>query len=304
MRFSVWPTLSQPWADVLAVVRHAEATGWDGVYVADHFMGSGGDWGPDTTPNLEATGALAALAAATTRVRLGTLVLGNTYRHPAVVANWAATVDHVSNGRLLLGIGAGWQENEHEQYGIDLPPPGERIARFEEACLVLKGLLREERTTVSGAHYEVANAVAEPKPVQDPLPILIGGKGDRMMGVIARHADEWNMWGLADDIAERSSVLERRCEAIGRDPRTIKHSAQALVRLTDDRAQAKAFLAGTGGRAAIAGTTDDVIAACDAWREVGLDEVIVPDFTLGRGAAKLERLDAIIESVGPQFRDQ
>jgi alkanesulfonate monooxygenase SsuD/methylene tetrahydromethanopterin reductase-like flavin-dependent oxidoreductase (luciferase family) len=150
MRFSVWPTLSQPWADVLAVVRHAEATGWDGVYVADHFMGSGGDWGPDTTPNLEATGALAALAAATDRVRLGTLVLGNTYRHPAVVANWAATVDHVSNGRLLLGIGAGWQENEHEQYGIDLPSPGELIARFEEACLVLKGLLRDERTTMGG----------------------------------------------------------------------------------------------------------------------------------------------------------
>ncbi len=304
MRFSVWPTLSQPWDDVLAVVRHAESTGWDGVYVADHFMGSGGDWGPDTTPNLEATGALAALAAATDRVRLGTLVLGNTYRHPAVVANWAATVDQVSSGRLLLGVGAGWQENEHEQYGIELPPPGERIARFEEACLVLKGLLRQERTTVGGAHYRLTDAVAEPKPVQDPLPILIGGKGDRMMGVVARHADEWNMWGLAPDIAERLAVLERRCEAIGRDPGTIQHSAQALVRLTDDRAQAEAFLAGTGGRAAIAGTAAEFVAACEAWLAVGLDEVIVPDFTLGRGAAKLERLDALIEAVTPGFRGQ
>lgn len=131
MRFSIWPSLQQPWSDVLEVARHAEATGWDGVYVADHFMGSGGDFGPDTTPTHEATASLAALAAVTERVRLGTLVLGNTYRHPAVVANWAATVDHVSGGRLLLGIGAGWQENEHQQYGIELPPPRERLDRFE-----------------------------------------------------------------------------------------------------------------------------------------------------------------------------
>jgi F420-dependent oxidoreductase-like protein len=297
MRFSVWPNLSQPWTDVVDVVRHAEATGWDGIYVADHFMGSGGEFGPDTTPNFEATATLAALAAVTERVRLGSLVFGNTYRHPAVLANWAATVDHISNGRLLLGIGAGWQENEHEQYGIELPPPGERIARFEEACLVLKGLLRQERTTVGGVHYRLADAAAEPKPVQDPLPLLIGGKGDRMMGVVARHADEWNMWGLADAIAERTAVLERRCEAIGRDPGTIQRSAQALVRLTDDRAKADAFLAGTGGRAAIAGTTDDLIAAVEAWQAVGLDEVIIPDFTLGRGPAKLERLDVILEAV-------
>ena len=304
MRFSIWPNLAQPWSEVLGIARHAEATGWDGVYVADHFMGSGGEFGPDTTPNLEATAALAALAAATDRVRLGSLVLGNTYRHPAVLASWAASVDHVSNGRLLLGIGTGWQENEHEQYGIELPPPGERVARFEEACLVLKGLLREERTTMGGKYYQLTDAVSEPKPIQSPLPVLIGGKGDRMLGVVARHADEWNMWGLADTIAERSAELDSRCEAVGRDPATIARSAQALVRLTDDRAKADAFLAGTGGRAAIAGTTDDVIAAVEAWRAVGLDEVIVPDFALGSGAAKRDRMDAIIESVAAQFRDQ
>lgn len=302
MRFSVWPSLSQPWADVLEVTTHAEATGWDGVYVADHFMGSGGDWGPDTTPNLEATATLPALAMATERLRLGTLVLGNTYRHPAVLASWAATTDHVSGGRLLLGIGAGWQENEHEQYGIDLPPPGRRIERFEEACLVLKGLLRDERTTMGGRHYQLTDAVSEPKPLQQPLPLLIGGKGDRMLGVVARHADEWNMWGLADTIAERSAVLDRRCEAVGRDPGSIKRSAQALVLLTDDRAEADVFLAGTGGRAAVAGTTDDLLDAVVAWQAVGLDEVIVPDFTLGRGARRLERLDAIIDAVTPAFR--
>ncbi|MET0726999.1 MAG: TIGR03560 family F420-dependent LLM class oxidoreductase [Acidimicrobiales bacterium] len=304
MRFSIWPSLSQPWADVLEVARHAEGTGWDGVYVADHFMGSGGEFGPDTTPNFEATAALAALAVATDRVRLGSLVLGSTYRHPAVVANWAATVDHASHGRLVLGVGAGWQENEHAQYGIELPPPGVRIARFEEACTVLRGLLREERTSFEGEHYRLTAAVAEPKPVQRPLPLLIGGKGDRMMGVVARHADEWNMWGLAGTIAERSAVLERRCEAVGRDPGTIRRSAQALVRLTDERAEADAFVDRTSGRPTIAGTTDDVAGAVDAWQAVGLDEVIVPDFTLGAGTARRDRMDAIIESVAPSFRDQ
>jgi F420-dependent oxidoreductase-like protein len=302
MRFSIWPNLSQPWSDVLAVVRHAEATGWDGAYVADHFMGSGGEFGPDTTPNFEATAAIAALAASTERLRLGSLVFGNTYRHPAVLANWAATVDHVSGGRLVLGIGAGWQENEHEQYGIELPAPQERLDRFEEACRVILGLLREERTSVDGRHYRLTGAVAEPKPVQQPLPLLIGGKGDRMMGIVARHADEWNMWGLPETIAERAAVLDRRCEAIDRDPATIARSAQALIMLTDDRAKADAFVAGTGGRAAVAGPPDHLAEVVAGWRDVGLDELIVPDFVLGRGQAKLDAMDAIIEQVAPTVR--
>ncbi|MGV3760428.1 MAG: TIGR03560 family F420-dependent LLM class oxidoreductase, partial [Actinomycetota bacterium] len=273
MRFSIWPTLQQPWTDVLEVAHHAEATGWDGVYAADHFMGSGGEFGPDTTPTHEATAALAALAVATDRVRLGSLVLGNTYRHPAVLASWASTVDHVSGGRLVLGIGAGWQENEHEQYGIELPPPGVRLDRFAEACQVLHGLLREERTTLAGEHYQLTGAVSEPKPLQDPLPLLIGGKGDRMMGIVARYADEWNMWGLPEAIAERSAVLDRRCEAIGRDPGTIARSAQALTLVTDDRAKADAFIAGTGGRAAVAGPPERLAEVVQGWHDVGLDEL-------------------------------
>ncbi len=138
--------------------------------------------------------------------------------------------------------------------------------------------------------------------MQSPLPLLIGGKGNRMMGVVARHADEWNMWGLADDIAERSAVLDQRCEAIGRDPASIKRSAQALILLTDDPAKAATFLESTGGRAAIGGTTDAVVEAVAAWQAAGLDEVIVPDFTLGRGSRKLDRMDAIIEQVAPSFR--
>lgn len=300
MRFSIWPGLAQPWADVLEVTRHAEATGWDGLYVADHFMGdAGGGFGAVSAPMLEATAALAALAVATDRLRLGTLVLGNTYRHPAVVANWAASVDQLSGGRLVLGVGAGWQENEHAQYGIRLPPPGERIERFEEACQVWNGLLREPTTTVAGTHYRLTDAICEPKPLQARLPLLIGGKGDRMMGVVARHADQWNMWGLPDVIAERAAVLDQRCEANGRDPGAIARSAQALVFLTDDPARAEELLAGTGGRAAVAGTPAHVAEVVARWQEVGLDELIVPDFTLGRGARKLDRMDALLEAVAP-----
>jgi alkanesulfonate monooxygenase SsuD/methylene tetrahydromethanopterin reductase-like flavin-dependent oxidoreductase (luciferase family) len=183
-----------------------------------------------------------------------------------------------------------------------VPAPRERLDRFEEACQVLRGLLREPRTTVDGAHYRVTDAVSEPKPVQDPLPLLIGGKGDRMLGIVARHADEWNLWGLADQVGERAAVLERRCESVGRDPTSIARSAQALVRLTDDADAASRFLAATAGRAAIAGTTDQVADAVAAWEAIGLDEVIVPDFALGRGTARLERMDAIIQEVAPSFR--
>ncbi len=220
MRFSIWPIPMQQWSDVIEIARHAEETGWDGVYVADHFMGDAGRWGPVETPMLEATAALSALAAATDRVRLGSLVLGVTYRHPAVLANWAVTTDHVSGGRLLLGIGAGWQENEHEQYGIPLGSRRERLERFDEACQVLLGLLRTPRTTVLGRHYQVRDAVCEPKPQQDPLPVLVGGSGDRMLGVVARYADEWNMWGLPrrSASADRCSTSAAKRSAVTRRP--------------------------------------------------------------------------------------
>jgi alkanesulfonate monooxygenase SsuD/methylene tetrahydromethanopterin reductase-like flavin-dependent oxidoreductase (luciferase family) len=207
----------------------------------------------------------------------------------------------VSRGRLVLGVGAGWQVNEHEQYGIDLPPPGVRLGRFREACEVLNGLLRQERTTVEGDHFTVRDALCEPKPVQSPLPLLVGGKGDRMLGIVARHADEWNMWGLPEVIAERSSVLERRCEEIDRDPRSIRRSAQALVFLTDDEATAARLVDRVAPRAAIGGTVERVAEVAAGWREVGLDEVIVPDFTLGSGVQRLERMDEIIEHLRPAF---
>jgi len=302
MRFSVWPHLSQPWDDVLDVVQHAEATGWDGVWVADHFMGDGTAFGAVDTPMLEATAALGGLVAATDRVRLGSLVFGTTYRHPAVLANWAASIDRMSNGRLVLGVGAGWQTNEHDQFGIELPPVRERVDRFAETCEVLRGLLRDERTTFDGQWFHLTDALCEPKPVQSPLPLLVGGKGDRMLGITARFGDEWNMWSMPDVFAERSEALDRRCEQVGRDPREIQRSTQALIVITDDLEAARRFVEQAAPRAAVAGPTSALAEAVAGWRDAGVDEVIIPDFLFGRGAQRRDTLDAIITEVAPAFR--
>lgn len=298
MRLSVWPNAQQPWADLLELGLHADRTGWHGVYVWDHFMGDGGGFGEATVPTLEVTGVLAALGARTEHVRVAPLVLGNTYRHPAVVAKWAATLDHITGGRAALGIGAGWQVNEHEQYGIRLPPPGERIERLDEAITVIRSLLTQERTTLHGEHHHVTEALAEPKPVQDRLPILVGGKGDRMLRLVARQADEWNMWSLPELLAARIEVLERACERIQRDPAEIRRSTQALVMVTDDPARAERFVEAVAPRAAIAGPPERFADVVAEWEALGVDEVIVPDMALGRGAERLEHLDALKAAVG------
>ena len=175
MDLSFWPLTSQSWPDLLAGAQHADDTGWHAVYVADHFMGVGAAGG--RTHWREATAQIAALAAATSRVRLSPLVLSATYRHPAVVANWAVAVDQISGGRLTLGLGAGWQENEHEQYGIDLGTPGERRRRFEEYLQVVRGLLDDEVTNFEGEWYQLRDARCDGEPVQARLPILVGAKG-------------------------------------------------------------------------------------------------------------------------------
>jgi probable F420-dependent oxidoreductase len=302
MRFSLWANLNQPWADVSEGARHADATGWDGVYVADHFMGDANGPFPVEVPTLESTASLAALAALTERVRLGTLVLGITYRHPAVLAKWALTTDHVSGGRLLLGVGAGWQENEHERYGIRLGPPGERVDRFVEALEIVRGLLDEPSITVQGRHYAVQDAIAEPKAVQDRIPLLIGAKGERMLGVVARFADEWNMWSTPAELAERRAVLDRRCEELGRSPASLQSSTQALWFLVDDEAKGRELVEMVAPRPAVAGTPEQLVDQVAAWRDAGADELIVPDFTLGTGQQRADALDAIIERVAPAFR--
>jgi probable F420-dependent oxidoreductase len=298
MRFAIFPSLTQPWSDVLAVARHAEATGWDGVYVADHFVGEAGERPgskPLTPGYLDSMAVLAALAVATERVRLGALVFGITYRHPAVLANWSAALDVISGGRTVLGLGAGWQANEHEMFGFPMGPPGERVDRFAEALVVVRALLDGERTTFTGAHYELRDAVCDPAPIQPRVPILVGGTGDRMMGLIARHADEWNTWSTPASMVERSAVLARRCEAVGRDPATVARSTQALFAVIDDDAEADRFVARFAPQPAVAGSPERIATTIAAWRDAGVDEIVVPDWPLGTGSQRIEGMDALIE---------
>jgi F420-dependent oxidoreductase-like protein len=302
MRFSLWPVSARSWDDLLAVAHIADDGGWDGVYVADHFMGDGGGFGAADEPTLEATAVLAALATATSRVRLGSLVFSATYRHPAVLANWAATVDHASGGRLVLGIGAGWQENEHEQYGLALGSPGERIARLGEQLQIIRGLLTQPSTTVHGDHYEVVDALCEPKPVQARLPVLVGGKGDRMLRLVARHADEWNMWSTPTSFAERSPALDAACDREERDPTAIQRSTQMVVLPVADPAKGAELVERLAPRPALAGTPASIAEQFAAYAEAGVDEIIVPTRTLGEGAERADFLAALLEACEPLRR--
>ena len=293
MDLTLWPLVSQPWPDLCAAVELVERLGWHGVMVEDHFMADGGGFGAVSDPRFEVTSVLSALAVATTSVRLAPLVMSATYRHPAVVANWAATVDHISRGRLTLGLGAGWQLNEHAQYGIQLGTPGERIDRLDEYCTVVRSLLEQAVTDFKGRSFELSNAWCEPKPLQTRLPLLIGGKGDRMLRLVARHADMWNMWSMPSKFAERSAVLDQSSEAIGRDPATIRRSTQALVCLTDSASEARSFIDAAGGRAAFAGTAEQFADLAAQWHDAGVDELVIPDWYLGTGTQRAESIEAI-----------
>lgn len=293
MRFSVWPGPHQRWADVRALAEHAEATGWGGVWFADHFMPNTEQASGDT---LECWATLAALAAQVPRVRLGSLVCGNTYRHPAVLAKTAATVDVISGGRLVLGIGAGWQENEHRKYGIPFFDTRERLARLNEACQVIKALTTRERTSFDGRYYRLEDAPLEPKPVQQPLPLLVGGGGEKVtMRIAAAHADEWNTWGDPAVLRHKISVLHQHCEDLGRDSSRIRISAQAFVSFeeagVDQRRRSQM----------ITGPPDALIESMSAYAEAGVDEFILPDFNLGVGPQRQEVVDRFLEEVAGPF---
>jgi len=300
MRFSFWPIARQSWDDVLTLAQHVERTGWDGIWFADHFMPNTADAGD---PCHEAWTTVAALAASVPRIRIGPLVAGNTYRHPAVVANMAATIDHISGGRLVLGLGAGWQENEHRAYGIEHYTVGERLRRLEEACQVIKALFSERRANFEGRYYRLENAPLEPKPVQKPLPLMIGGGGEKVtLRIVARFADEWNVWGGVDMLRRKMSVLERHCEAVGRDPRAIQRSAAVLVYLSDDPRLVKRIREEPQARPSIAGNAAELADIVAEYARAGVDELIVPDFHMELGTAKTEFLDRFVSEVAPAGR--
>lgn len=294
MRFSLWPSTGQRLEDFLEVADHAARTGWDGLWVADHFM-------PPTAradgPMLECWSLLAALAVRVPRVRLGSLVAGNTYRHPAVLANAAATVDRLSGGRLVVGLGAGWQHNEHEAYGIDFFDVPGRLARLDEACQVLRALFDEDRANVAGRYYRLVEAPMEPKPAQGHLPLLVGGGGERVtLRIVARWADEWNTWGTPDVLAAKGKVLDRHCESVDRDPSSIARSAQVLVDL-DGRAPVGAQRL-PHVRVGVA-QMQELVAGYEA---AGVGELILPDWNLGTGPARRDAVDRFLTEVAAPFR--
>ena len=233
------------WGDMLAVWTVADdievfESGW----TFDHFY----PIYSDSTGNcLEGWTTLTALAQATRRLRLGTLVTGIHYRHPAVLANMAATLDIISGGRLEIGIGAGWNEEESGAYGIALGSPRERSDRFEEACQVIIGLLSDETTSFSGRYFQLSNARCNPKPVQRPHPPLcIGGSGEqRTLRTAARFAQHWNfVGGTVEEFAHKRDVLYEHCADIGRDPADILLSSH--VRFEGDPAATAAAAAALG----------------------------------------------------------
>jgi len=252
-------------------------------------MPPAGGYGPEDPPDpaaemgprLEAWTVLAGLAIAVPRVRLGAMVSGNTYRHPALLANMAATVDHLSGGRLVVGLGAGWQENEHQRYGFELGTLAGRSDRFEEACEILKMLFSQDRTTFGGHYYQLDDAPMEPKPLQQPLPLMIGGGGEkRTLRTVARFADEWNVWGHPHDLRQKIAVLERHCRDTGRDVSEIQKSAVGLLIFTETKEETAEIRAGLGHRGGLVGTPDELRVTVADYRDAGVDEIIVPDFTM------------------------
>jgi len=255
-----------------------------------------------STPWPEAWTTLAALAPQVPDIRLGTLVTGNTYRHPAVLAKMAATVDHISGGRLVLGIGSGWQENEHQQYGIEFGTVRQRLDRLEEACAMIKSLFNEPSANFAGHYYSLKEATLEPKPLQPNLPLMVGGGGEKVtLRITARYADEWNVWGTVDTLIHKMKILDQHCEDIGRDPKEIQRSAVALLFLSDDD-KFIGQIRETVDRAMIAGNLAEVQDTVKAYQEAGVDELLVPDFTLGQGQQKIDTLDTFINDIAPLVR--
>ena len=211
------------WEQLVDRVRFAEDAGFDGAWVFDHFTPL---YGASKGPCLEAYTLLAALAARTSRIRLGALVTGITYRHPSILATEAVTVDNVSGGRLELAVGAAWLEDEHEQLGIPFPPTAERADRLEEAITVLRALMTTDGATFEGRHYQLRGATYRPRPVQRPHPPIWVGAGGmrRTIPIAARLGDAWHSFGSVDVLRGKAAVLDEHARRAGRDPAQILRS--------------------------------------------------------------------------------
>lgn len=213
------------WEELREIFQWADEAGWDSAWAFDHFFSLTRD--NEMGPCLEGWTLLGALAVLTRNVQIGLMVTGITHRYPAVLFKQAVTVDHVSGGRLILGVGAAWHAREHQAYGIPFPPPGTRVEMFGEAMEMLRLLETQERATFRGKHYELVEAPFEPKPVFGHMPVMIGSTGRRMMRHVARYADLWDGGGTPDEFARHGVRLNQLCAEIGRDPAEIRWSYQA-----------------------------------------------------------------------------
>jgi F420-dependent oxidoreductase-like protein len=220
-------------ADLRDLWARIEGAGFDWISIWDHFYAADNSGDPHC---LEAVTAHTALAAATSRVTCGSLVYSAGYRHPAVLANAMATLDQVADGRVVLGLGAGWLENEYNAYGLHFGPPGERLRMLNEYIQCVRGLLTQDRTTFDGEFFHLHDAQCEPKPVQARLPIWVGGGGERVtLRIAAEHADGWNAPFIPPDVwGHKAGVLDAHCDKAGRDPSTIVKAVNVGMAFTDE----------------------------------------------------------------------
>jgi F420-dependent oxidoreductase-like protein len=300
------PQIKRGWADTRAAAEEFDRLGFDSVWVCDHLYGV-----PlPTLPILEGWSLLAAVAAVTERVELGTLVTPPFFRNPAVLAKQIATIDQISNGRVIAGLGAGWFEPEFRATGCAFPELPERMRALEESVEIMKRLWTEEKATFEGRHFSVKEALCEPKPVRRP-PILIGGGGERvLMGIAARHADIWNNLAVFQpQLAAKIEALRKRCDELDRDFDAIEVSQQCVVVIAEDDEQAKKALEKAkkiyGGHMGagleehgIWGSPDAVIERIERHRALGC--TLFPIEFFGKDTREPARLFA--EKVMPAFR--
>jgi F420-dependent oxidoreductase-like protein len=220
------------WNEMRESARLAEQAGWDVLMTWDHFVPLMGDV---TGPNLEGWQILAAFGAITSKPKIGMLVTGNTYRHPAVLANMASTLDNITNGRAVLGIGAAWNEHEHRMYGIDFDTPAIRLAKLREATRIVRGLLDKGKVTAHGKYYDLTDATLGTRPIQKRVPILVGGGGEQVtLKITARYADWWHGFGTPDVIKHKLEVLKQHCADVGRDFNEISPTGGGGILVRDD----------------------------------------------------------------------
>lgn len=229
------------WAGLRDAALAAEAAGWDSLWVSDHLLSP---IGATSAPVFEAWTAISAIGALTQRVTVGLIVGSNTFRNPGLVAKMAVTLDHVTDGRAVLGLGAGWLEAEHTMHGIPFEAsPGARIDRLSEAVPMVRGLIDGEIVDHASERYSFVDARHAPRPVQTHLPILIGGEGPtKTLRLVAEQADMWNARGSLERLAESDAILATHCAAVGRDPRTIERLTNRWVAVRDDVAEASRFI--------------------------------------------------------------